>query len=310
MVCVEREAQQHDIENVGLLLLRRGAARSRVADPRPRMAPPHHLPAGRANRHAGFPSAGRRSPARSTGFVIGEGFVASHYIERLAARVPVVVIAGHPGRAGGRRGGGRQLVRLGRHRHPPHRRSRQATPVPRRRAAGLPRRRRAAARPWSTCCARNPHCELDRLARRGSSASAAASRRARNCSPCTAGRCRKRSCAPTTRWRSGSSRRCRRGRRSGPRGGGRGRLRRHLSPAACSIPRSPPCTSRCACWANAPAPALLDRIANPGLSPDRGAAADRAGAAVELRLPARHGDSPARRDAEARPGTFGRRQDG
>ena len=31
------------------------------------------------------------------GILIGEGFVASHYIERLAARVPVVVIAGTPG---------------------------------------------------------------------------------------------------------------------------------------------------------------------------------------------------------------------
>ena len=31
------------------------------------------------------------------GILLGEGFVASHYIERLAARVPVVVIAGTPG---------------------------------------------------------------------------------------------------------------------------------------------------------------------------------------------------------------------
>jgi len=31
------------------------------------------------------------------GILLGEGFVASHYIERLAARVPVVVIAGIPG---------------------------------------------------------------------------------------------------------------------------------------------------------------------------------------------------------------------
>jgi LacI family transcriptional regulator len=31
------------------------------------------------------------------GILIGEGFVASHYVERLAARIPVVVIAGLPG---------------------------------------------------------------------------------------------------------------------------------------------------------------------------------------------------------------------
>ena len=31
------------------------------------------------------------------GILLGEGFVASHYIERLAARIPVVVIAGAPG---------------------------------------------------------------------------------------------------------------------------------------------------------------------------------------------------------------------
>jgi LacI family transcriptional regulator len=34
---------------------------------------------------------------RADGILIGEGFVASRYIERLAARVPVVVIAGTPG---------------------------------------------------------------------------------------------------------------------------------------------------------------------------------------------------------------------
>ena len=44
--------------------------------------------------------------------------------------------------------------------------------------------------------------------------------------------------------------------------------------------------------------------------PHRGTAADRARAAVELRLPARHDDPPARRDAEAPQNTFGRRQDG
>ena len=44
---------------------------------------------------------------------------------------------------------------------------------------------------------------------------------------------------------------------------------------------------------------VLERIADPEPVPHRGAAADRARAAVELRLPARHGDPPARRDAEA-----------
>ncbi len=96
MVCVEREVEPQDIENVGLLYydeVLRGVE-ARIRD--------HNLLLLITFMQAqgmGTPDFHRLDSmsGKVDGILIGEGFVASHYIERLAARVPVVVIAGTPG---------------------------------------------------------------------------------------------------------------------------------------------------------------------------------------------------------------------
>ncbi len=96
MVCVEREVQQYDIENVGLLYydeLLHGVE-ALIRDNNWSL-----LITFMQAEDVGEPDF-RRLDALSgkvDGILIGEGFVASRYIERLAARVPVVVIAGTPG---------------------------------------------------------------------------------------------------------------------------------------------------------------------------------------------------------------------
>jgi LacI family transcriptional regulator len=96
MVCVEREVEQHDIENIGLLyydeVLRGVEARIRN----------HNwslLITFMQAEDTGEPDFSRLDSlsGKVDGILIGEGFVASRYIERIAARVPVVVIAGTPG---------------------------------------------------------------------------------------------------------------------------------------------------------------------------------------------------------------------
>ena len=96
MVCVEREVEQYDIENIGLLyydeVLRGVEARIRN----------HNwslLITFMQAEDTGEPDFSRLDSlsGKVDGILIGEGFVASRYIERIAARVPVVVIAGTPG---------------------------------------------------------------------------------------------------------------------------------------------------------------------------------------------------------------------
>jgi LacI family transcriptional regulator len=96
MVCVEREVEQLDIENIGLLyydeVLRGVEARIRN----------HNwslLITFMQAEDTGEPDFSRLDSlsGKVDGILIGEGFVASRYIERIAARVPVVVIAGTPG---------------------------------------------------------------------------------------------------------------------------------------------------------------------------------------------------------------------
>jgi len=96
MVCLEREVEDYDIENVGLLyydeVLRGVEALIRNKNW-------SLLITFMQAENFGEPDF-RRLDALSgkvDGILIGEGFVASRYIERLAARVPVVVIAGTPG---------------------------------------------------------------------------------------------------------------------------------------------------------------------------------------------------------------------
>jgi LacI family transcriptional regulator len=96
MVCVEREVEQYDIENVGLLyydeVLRGVEALIRTNNW-------SLLITFMQAEDVGEPDFRRLDSlsGKVDGILIGEGFVASRYIERLAARVPVVVIAGTPG---------------------------------------------------------------------------------------------------------------------------------------------------------------------------------------------------------------------
>jgi len=96
LVCKEREVEHYDLEDVGLLyydqVLRGVEERIRYHDwsllitfmQADKTAEPevHRLDS---------------LSGKVDGILIGEGFVASRYVERLAARVPVVVIAGTPG---------------------------------------------------------------------------------------------------------------------------------------------------------------------------------------------------------------------
>ena len=96
LVCKEREVQFYDLEDEGLLyydqVLRGVEARLR-----------HHdwslLITFMQADGVGQPDVPRLDSlsGKVDGVLIGEGFVASRYIERLAARVPVVVIAGSLG---------------------------------------------------------------------------------------------------------------------------------------------------------------------------------------------------------------------
>ena len=96
MVCLEREVEDYDIENVGLLyydeVLRGVEALIRNNNW-------SLLITFMQAENFGDPDFRRLDSlsGKVDGILIGEGFVASRYIERLAARVPVVVIAGTPG---------------------------------------------------------------------------------------------------------------------------------------------------------------------------------------------------------------------
>jgi LacI family transcriptional regulator len=96
LVYVEREPEQIDIENEGLLYydeVLRGVE-SRIRDRE------WSLLIAFMQAEGDDPPALSRLDALSgkvDGLLIGEGFVAHRHIERLAARIPVVVIAGTPG---------------------------------------------------------------------------------------------------------------------------------------------------------------------------------------------------------------------
>jgi LacI family transcriptional regulator len=99
LVCKEREVALYELEDVGLLyydqVLRGVESRIR-----------HHdwslLITFMQSDDTGEPDVPRLDAlsGKVDGILIGEGFVASRYIERLAARIPVVVIAGTPGEQG------------------------------------------------------------------------------------------------------------------------------------------------------------------------------------------------------------------
>jgi LacI family transcriptional regulator len=95
LVCKEREVKHYALEDAGLLyydqVLRGVEARIR-----------HHnwslLITFTQSDERGLPDVARLDSlsGKVDGILIGEGFVSSRYIERLAGRVPVVVIAGTP----------------------------------------------------------------------------------------------------------------------------------------------------------------------------------------------------------------------
>jgi LacI family transcriptional regulator, galactose operon repressor len=100
MMCVEREtAGQHDIETECLLYydeVQRGV-QERIRDSQWLL-----LSTFMHADEAGEPDLSRLNPlsGKVDGILIGEGFAASRYIQRLAARLPVVIIAGTPGTSG------------------------------------------------------------------------------------------------------------------------------------------------------------------------------------------------------------------
>jgi LacI family transcriptional regulator len=100
MMCLEREtAGQHDIETECLLYydeVQRGV-QARIRDSEWLLLSSFMQADG-----AGEPDLSRLNPlsGKVDGILIGEGFAAAAYIQRLAARLPVVVIAGHPGTLG------------------------------------------------------------------------------------------------------------------------------------------------------------------------------------------------------------------
>ncbi len=93
MVCVEREAQQYDIENMNLLFydeVLRGVE-ARIRDQEWSLL----ITFLQGANDPGFPRLESFS-GKVDGILIGEGIVPERFIERMAARVPLVIFAGTP----------------------------------------------------------------------------------------------------------------------------------------------------------------------------------------------------------------------
>ena len=93
MVCVEREAQQYDIENMNLLFydeVLRGVE-ARIRDEEWSLL----ITFLQGANDPGFPRLESFS-GKVDGLLIGEGIVPDRFVERMAARVPVVIFAGTP----------------------------------------------------------------------------------------------------------------------------------------------------------------------------------------------------------------------
>ena len=291
LVCVERQAQQYDIENMNLLfydeVLRGVEARIRDHDWS------LLITFLQGANDPGFPRI-ESFTGKVDGILIGEGIVPSPFIERLATRVPVVIFAGTPHEqavdvvaADNLSGSAAVVTHLirdhGKRRlfwvHGP-----TDSPDSRERRYGLDYVLRA-----------NPQCQLTGFyegfysvesgEKAGESPAGHAQARAAGCR-----RLRQRPDGHRRGQGAGQ------GRRPGAGGRGRGRLRRHLP----RQPVRPPAHHRSP--ADAPAGRAGLRPAarahrQPGAAPRHRATAHRAGAAIELRLPARHGHPPAGADA-------------
>jgi LacI family transcriptional regulator len=96
LVCKEREVRFYPLEDVGLLYYDQVL---RGVEERIRFHDWSLLITFMQADESGQPDVPRLDAlsGKVDGILIGEGFVASRYVERLAARIPVVVIAGTPG---------------------------------------------------------------------------------------------------------------------------------------------------------------------------------------------------------------------
>ena len=203
MMCLEREtAGQHDIETECLLYydeVQRGV-QAPIRDSQWLLLSSFMQADG-----PGAPESSRLNPlsGKVDGILVGEGFADSLHIQRLARRLPVVIIAGTLGAqaadvvAADNSSGAAALIT---HLIADHGRRRLFH------VGGPPNSLDAiqpAACPWTTRCAATRNASSS-APRRESSASPAASRPRRSYSPGTARPCRTPSCAPTTRWRSAS----------------------------------------------------------------------------------------------------------
>ncbi len=298
LVCVERQSprQQYDIESMSLLfydeILRGVEARIRQHEWSLLIT---YL------REATDPDLPRllSLSGQVDGLLIGEGIVPSEFLARLAKRLPVVVIAGDPGEraadvvtADNRSGSAALVSHLIEDARP-------AAAVPRGRAADRARRQGAAAGAARTA-GRPPGLPAHRHVRRACSASAAARRRARSCSPHAASRLPDAVVCANDQMAIG--------------------VLQAFAKAGVRVPEQvavvgfddifpgslydPPLTTvhqpmrllgERACTR------LLDRHRPAQPAPEGGAAAHRTRAALQLRLPARHRDPPAHPAAAARP---------
>jgi hypothetical protein len=240
--------QQYDIENMNLLFydeVLRGVE-ARIRDHEWSLL----ITFLQGANDPGFPRLESFS-GKADGILIGEGIVPSPFIERLAARVPVVIFAGTPDEqaadvvtADNLSGSAAVVTHLirdhGRRRlfwvHGP-----ADSPDSRERRLGLDHVLRPTRNASSS------------VSTRATTACRAARKRARRCWPCPGRTFPTRSSPPTTRWPSGCSRRW-----PGPASGCRRTwpwsASTTSSPAACVTRRSPRFISRCACWASGPAP--------------------------------------------------------
>ena len=291
LVCVERQSprQQYDIESMSLLFydeILRGVE-ARIRD--------HNwsLLISYLREAATDPDLPRllSLSGQVNGMLIGEGVVPSEFLARLAKRLPVVVIAGNPDERAAdvvmadNRSGSAALVC---HLIEDHGR-RRLYHVDGPPSAPDAKERRLAL---TELVAANPQCQLV-----GSSQGSVHRPQRRGGGRETA-RCLRRAIARRGRLRERPDGHrgapgVRRGRGAGARAGRGGRLRRHL-------PRQ---LVRPAAHDRSPADAAAGRAgvhpaAGPhrpaGHEPEGGTAADRARAALQLRLPARHRDAPGR----------------
>ena len=265
MMCVERDrAGQHDIEAECLLYYNEV---QRGVQEQIRSSQWLLLSTFTQADGTGEPEPSRLDPlsGKVDGILVGEGFAASTRMQRLAARLPVVIIAGTLGTqaadvvAADSFSGAAALIT---HLIADHGRRRLFSSVGARRTLQT---RSSGGSPWTTSSAATRTASSS-APRRESSASPVASRPGKTCSLAPRGNARRRG----LRQRPDGHRRSRglgHGRRRRPRRSGCDRLRRPVSrsPGRSAAQHHPPADAPAR--PSEPPSRLLDRIAHPALSP-------------------------------------------